>query len=156
MLELIFALIIIGAVIFIAFKILHNVAIVILIIFLVLIASFLIFGELPNLKSVPFIGKYLPSGGEAIATIKNVVNNIEILGVNRDSQGNLLVTVANTGKLEAKNFTVSVDNKPVGILNNPKDTLKSGQITVIQTDWTGNFTSVFVQAEKASDEYKIY
>lgn len=155
MLEFIFALIIIGVVVYIAFKILHNITIVLLIIFLVLFASFLIFGELPNLKSIPVIGKYLPSGGNAIATIKNVLNSIEILGVFRDSQGNLLVTVANTGKLEAKNFTVMVDNKTVGILNNPKDPLKSGQVAVIQTDWTANFTSVFVQSDKASAEYKI-
>jgi hypothetical protein len=155
MLELIFGLIIIGALVYIVFRVIHSVAIGLLIIFLAFMASYMIFGSLPDLKAVPFIGKYLPSSGEAIVKIKNVLYSIEILDVFRDSEGNLLVNVANTGKLDAKNFTVFIDNQTVGIMNNPKDPLKSGQVAVIQTNWIGNFTSVFVQTEKSSAEYRI-
>ena len=86
MLELIFGLLIFGIVIYIAFKVLHNVVMGILLILLVFVASYLILGSFPSLKSVPIIGKYLPNTGDVIATIKNILHNIEILNVARDSE----------------------------------------------------------------------
>lgn len=159
MLELIFGLIILGVVIFLAFRILHNVVIGLLIIFLVFFASYLIIGSFPDLKNVPVIGKYIPniptSGEDAIALIKDVLHNIEILSVIKDSENNLLITMANTGKMEVSNFNVFVDDKNVGIINNPKDPLKSGQITVIQTNWKGNFTKILIKTDKTSVTYEV-
>lgn len=159
MLELLFGFIILGIAIYIAFKVFHSVTIGIALVLLVFISSYLILGSFPELGKVPLIGKYLDNipriGGDAIAVIKNVLYKIEILNVARDSGNNLLVTVANTGKTDASNFKVLVDNKTAEIINNPKDPLKSGQITVIQLDWKGNFTTILVQTDKSSTKYEI-
>jgi len=156
MLEFIFGLIILGIVVFIALKVFHNITMGIVLILLVLFASYLILGSFPDLKDIPIIGQYLPklprTTGEAIATIKKISYNIEILSVERDSD-NLFITVANTGRTEVSNFTVFVDNKKAEIINNPKDPLKSGEITVIQVDWKEDFTDILIQTDKASITY---
>lgn len=158
MLELIFGLIILGIVVFIAFRVLNNITVGILLIFLVFLSSYLIMGSFPNLKDVPVIGKYLKNlqrtTGEAIAIAKDNLYNIEIFSVARDSENNLLITVANTGKKEVNGFNVFVDEKQVSIINNPEDPLKSGQITVIQVDWKETFRKVLVQTDKASDSFE--
>ena len=157
MLELLFGLVILGIVAFIAFRVLHSVTIGVVLILLVFLASYMILGGFPNLQNTPIIGKYFSgiprTSGEAIAVIKDTLYHIDILNVARDSDNNLLVTVANTGKLEATNFTVFVDNQNVKIINNPKSSLNSGEITIMQLDWKKDFKTISVQTDKYSDTY---
>ena len=157
MLELIFGLVILGIAIFIAFKLLRSVAIGVALVLLVFLASYLIMGSFPDLQKTPVIGKYLSgiprTTGEAIGVIKDTLYSIEILSVSRDSDNNLLITVANTGKMDVTDFNVFVDNIKVSILNNPKTLLKSGEVTIIQVDWKGDFDSISVQTDKNSDTY---
>jgi hypothetical protein len=159
MFELLFGLIIISVVIYIAFRVFQNIAVGIILVLLVLFASYLILGSLPDLTVVPVIGGYLSkfpkTTGESIATIKNVLYNLDIISLSRDSDSNLLITIANTGKVEASKFTVFVDNNTVDIINNPKDPLKSGEVTIIQTNWQGEFKDVLVQSEKTNATYTI-
>jgi hypothetical protein len=159
MLELLFGLIIISVVIYIAFRIFQNVAVGIVLVLLVLFASYLILGSLPDITVVPVIGGYLSkfpkTTGDSIATIKNVLYNLDIISLSRDSENNLLITIANTGKIETSKFTVFIDNTTVDIINAPKDPLKSGEVTIIQTNWKGDFKDVLVQTEKVNATYAI-
>jgi hypothetical protein len=158
MIELIFGILILGAVVFIAFKVLHNVVIGIALILLIFMSSYLILGSVPNLKSVPLIGNFLPSvpntSGDAVAAIKNILHNVEILSVTRDSQNNLLVTVSNTGKGEVSNFKFFVDNSSTKILNNPRDPLKSGDVTVFQLHWKVNYVNIILNSDQVNATYE--
>jgi hypothetical protein len=156
-LQLIFGLIILAIAVFIFLRTLGNILTGVILIALVFIASYFIIGSLPNLQSIPVIGQYLPkiptSAGEAIAYIKDIFYNIDILGTSRDSNNNLLVTVANTGRLDVSNITVIVDSQQAGILNNPKDPLKSKEVTVIQTNWNKDFQQLVVKTNQATVTY---
>lgn len=141
-------------VIYIGFKILKNVLLGIVLIVLVAIASFLILGYVPSPRDIPIIGQFFPSipttpEGVVIA-IKDILHNINIVDVNRDSQNNLLIAVANTGKQSVSGLKVFVDNQTAGILNSIKDPLGSGEVTIIQTNWKGNFTSILIQTNEAN------
>jgi hypothetical protein len=159
MLELLFGLIILGIVVFIAFRVIHSVAIGLALILLVFVASYLILGGFPDLGDTPLIGKYLSriprTSGDAIAVIKDTLYNIEILNVARDSDDNLLVTVANRGRMEARNFNFFVDNQTVSIINSPKSSLKSGEIAVMQLGWKKDFKTVSVQTDQASNTFTL-
>jgi hypothetical protein len=158
-LGLIFGVIILGIVIFIALRVFQSLAIGILLIALVFFASYLILGSFPDLKSIPIIGKFLPNlswtTGDAIAIIKRSFYSIDIIGTSRDSENNLLINLANTGVKEVSGFKVFVDNQSVGIINNPLDSLKSRQTTTIQVGWKGNFTGILVQANQTNATYNI-
>ena len=153
-------------VVYISLKVLQNVVVGVVLIALVLFASYLIFGSIPSLKDIPIIGSYLEgfiskyfppkipsSTGEIIAIVKNVLYKIEILSVERDSNSNLLITVVNTGKLEVSGFKVFVDGKEAKILNEPKDPLKSKEVTVLQVDWKANYSKILVKTLQASVNY---
>jgi hypothetical protein len=136
---------------------LKNIIVGVILIALVLIASFLIFGSLPNLREIPFIGQFLPSIStpqDIILAIKNILYNIEIVDVSRDSQNNLLIAIANTGKLEVSQIKVFVDNQTVSIINSPKDPLKSGEITLIQTNWNQSFSEILIQTKQVNATYR--
>jgi hypothetical protein len=156
-LPLIFGLIIIAIVVFVFLRIIGHIALGAVLILLVFVASYLIIGSLPDLQVIPIIGPYLPklptSTGEAIAYIRDVFYNIDILSASRDSENNLLIAVANTGRNDVSNFTVFINNQSVIILNEPKDPLKSKEVTVIQTNWKANFTTILVNTNQASATY---
>ncbi|MGC8812146.1 MAG: hypothetical protein ACP5O8_00985 [Candidatus Aenigmatarchaeota archaeon] len=157
MLPLMFGILILLVAVYVGIKILKNIIVGALLIFLVLVASFLIFGSLPNLKEIPFIGQFLPSVSnpqDIILAIKNILYSIEIVDVSKDSSNNLLIAVANTGKLEVSQIRVFVDNQTTKILNSPKDPLKSGEITLIQTDWNKTFSEILVQTKQVNATYK--
>lgn len=147
-------IILLAIIVYVVLKILKNLVLAFVLIALVFIASFFIFGSLPDLKTIPYIGQFIPklpsTTGEAIAVIKNVFYSVEILSTSRDSQNDLLVTVANTGKLDASNFKIFVDGQQVSIINDPTDPLKSGKTTVIQTDWNKDFSYLLVQTKNAN------
>jgi hypothetical protein len=157
MLPLIFGILILLIAVYIGIKILKNIIVGVILIALVLIASFLIFGSLPNLREIPFIGQFLPSIStpqDIILAIKNILYNIEIVDVSRDSQNNLLIAIANTGKLEVSQIKVFVDNQTVSIINSPKDPLKSGEITLIQTNWNQSFSEILIQTKQVNATYR--
>jgi hypothetical protein len=153
-LPLIFGIIILVIVVYIGIRIFKNMIVGILLIVLVLIASFLIIGSFPDLQSIPLVGKYLPkipsTSGEAIRAIKNIFYSMEIVSITRDNQNNLLITVANTGRLSLSNFQVFVDGDAVSIANRPKDPLKPGETTVLQVDWRGSFNKILVQTDQTN------
>ena len=158
MLPLIFGIIILVIVVFVALRMLENVVVGAVLIGLVFFASFLIFGSWPNLKSLPIVGQYIPelpsTTGEVITIIKNVFYSIDIISVTKDNSGNLLVAVANTGKMSVSDLKVLVNGQKVGITNSPKDPLNSGESTIIETDWNSDFTTVAVQTNEASSTFK--
>jgi len=155
--SIIIGIIILAIVIFVAIRIVKNVLIGVALIALVLLASFLVLGSVPSLRSVPIIGPRLPrvpsSLGEVIAVIKKIFYEIEILDVSRDSKNQILITIKNTGKLEASNFSVFIDNKTTKIINKPKDPLKSGQMTTIQTDWKKDYSEILIQSLRVNATY---
>jgi len=159
MIPIIIGIILLVIAVYVGFKILKNVIVGAILIGLVILASLLIFGSIPNLRDIPIIGGLFPSipttPGEILVSIRNIIYNIEILGVNRDAQNNLLVTVVNTGKLEVSGLNVSVDNQTVRIINTPKDPLKSGEVTIIQTDWNRSFTEVWVRTKQVNATYAV-
>ncbi|MEM7821343.1 MAG: hypothetical protein QXX38_00815 [Candidatus Aenigmatarchaeota archaeon] len=120
-------------------------------------SSFLIFGSIQDLRNIPIIGKVFPkiptSTGEAIGMIKDVFYNLEILGVERSHEGNVLITVANTGKLSVSGFEIFVENTKVKIINNPKDPLPSKETTVIEVDWKKDFSKIVVNTRETRCEY---
>ncbi len=151
-LEWVFGIILLAIVVFIAMRIVGSVAVGIMLIGLIFIASYLILGTVPSLKSVPIVGQFLPefpTTGEAIAIVRNVFFNLDIIGTSADANGNLLITVANTGKLDVSGFKVFVNNQTASILNQPKDPLKSKETTIIQTGWKGEFNSIIVETKQA-------
>lgn len=156
-LPLIFGIIILAIVIFVFLRVLGNILVGAILIFLVLIASYLIIGSLPDLQAAPIIGEYLPkfptSVKEAIGYIKDIFYNIDILSVTRDSEENLLIVVANTGRLDVSNFTVFIDLQQTKILNKPKDPLKPKEVTVIQIDWKESFKQILVKTDQANATY---
>lgn len=111
-------------------------------------------GSFPDLKTVPVIGQFIPEipTGDAIAVIKDTLHSIDILGFSKASNGNLLVTVANTGQFEVSNFTAYVDGRQVEILNN-KDTLQTKEVVTFELDWKGNFEKIKIKTGQAEDEY---
>lgn len=152
-LSLIFGIIILAIVVYIGIRIFSNIVMGIVLIALVLIASFLILGSLPNLQEIPIVGKYLPkiptTTGDVILAIKNLFYSIEIVNVDRDYKGNLLITVANTGRMSVSNFKVFVDGVNAEITNSPKEPLGSGEITVIQVEWSKDFNQIRIEAGEA-------
>ena len=159
MIPIIIGIILLVIAVYVGFKILKNIIVGAILIGLVILASFLIFGSIPDLRAIPIIGGLFPSipttPGEILVSIRNIVYNIEILGANRDAQNNLLVTVVNTGKLEVSELKLFVDNQTVNIINIPKDPLKSGEVTIIQSDWNKSFTEVLVQTDQANATYTV-
>lgn len=156
---IIIGILILAVVIFVAIRIVKNVIIGIALIGLVLLASFLIVGSIPSLRSIPIIGPALPrvptSLTEVVSIIRRIFYEIKILGVSRDSENRVLITIKNTGRLKASNFSVFVDNKTAKIINKPNDPLNSGEMTTIQTDWEKDYSEILVQSLRANATYEI-
>ena len=151
---IIVGILILAIVVYIALKVLKNIVIGVALIALVLVASFIIFGSFPSLSDVPFLGQFLPqtptTPGEAIIALRDVLYHLDIVGYSRDSQNSLLVAVMNTGKASLTGMKVYVDNATVGILNPVAQTLPSKDAEIIQTNWTGPFSSIFVMTDQAN------
>ena len=156
LLPAIFALILLIIVVFIGLRILGNFVTGLAMVVLVMMASFILAGSLPDLQALPIIGQYvpsLPSATEAIGVIKNVFYNLDILGTSRDAGDNLIVIVANTGKLDISGLNVSVDNQIVQVINPVNYPLKSKQVAALQTNWHEGFSGIVVSGEKARATY---
>lgn len=157
MITAIIGIIILAIIVFTAIKIVKNILVALLMVGVILVASSLILGSIPNARSIPVIGGILPkipnSFSEAISAIKKFFYNIDIVDVSRDSYNNLLITVKNTGRMQVSNFTVHVDDEKVNIINEPKDPLKSGKTTVIQTNFNEDFSEIVVQTLQVNVTY---
>jgi hypothetical protein len=156
MVAIIIGLLILAIIVYTMIKIVKNLIVGLVLIFFALIAGYLILGSIPSIRSIPIIGPLLPqtpSSFDIITYIKGIFQNVEISDVSRDAENNLLITVVNPGKLGVSNFTVFVDDNKVNIINKPRDLLKSGQTTVIQTDWNKDFTKILVQTSKLNATY---
>lgn len=150
-LEVIFGILILAVVAFVAFRVVHSIALGILLIGLVFLASYLLVGSFPDSQSIPVIGqffKFIPSFTGSLANIGNSLFKIDIVGTARDSQNNLIVFVGNNGVFDLSGFRVLIDNKTVDIKNEPRDPLKSGEQTSIQTNWRSDFTSLVVESNQ--------
>jgi hypothetical protein len=134
----------------VSLKIFKNVLLGIVLVAAVVFASFLIFGSLPDIRTIPIIGSFIPD----LSGILGSLYKIEIIAVSKDAQGNLLITVSNTGKLDVTGFKSSVDGQSARITNSPKDPLKPGETTVIQSEWTKEYSEIKVETEQTSVVYK--
>jgi len=156
---IIIGILILAVVIFVAIRIVKDIVIGIALIGLILLASFLIVGSIPSLRSVPIIGPALPkiptSLTEVVSIIKRIFYEIKIIDVSRDSENQVLITIKNTGRFKVSNFSVFVDDTLTKIINKPKDPLNSGEITTIQTDWKNNFNRILVQSSKVNATYTV-
>jgi len=157
-LPLIFGIIILVIVAFVALRMLENVVLGAVLIGLTLFASYLILGSWPDLRALPIVGRFIPelpsSTGEFITIIKNIFYSIDIVTVTRDTSGNLLIAVANTGRLSVSGLKVLVNGQEVEITNSPKDPLNSGESTIIETNWNKEFKEVTVKTKEASSTFK--
>ena len=159
-LPMIFGILILVVVVYVAMRVLGNLVWGLLLIGMVFVASFFILGSFPNLKDIPIIGQWLPdlSGlplttGGMVNVIQSEFFNLTITNHSYSESGNLLVEVANAGRFDLGNFTVFVDGQPAGILNGPKDPLKSGESTTIEVDWQGSFGRVAVKTAETVANY---
>jgi hypothetical protein len=164
MINLIIGVVLLIFAIFLVIRIFKSIIEGIILIAMVVLACYFIFGSLPSIGNIPFIGgliqKFIPkfptSIEEVIVKIKGVAYSLDILSVSRDSENNLLITVINTGKLDLSEFKVYVDNKRVEILNEQKQPLKSGKALVLQVNWKEDFSKIEVQTkEGAKKEYSV-
>lgn len=159
-LGMIFSILILVVALYISMRVLGNVFYGLLLIGLIFIASFLLLGSFPNLKEVPIIGRWLPdfSGfpkttGEAINIIRNVFYKLDVIGISKTRENNVLVIVANRGKMELTDFSVEVDRQEAAIINSPKDPLKSGEATAIELYWTAGFQNITVKTKETAASY---
>ena len=152
-LEFFFGVALLVVVVYIIFRIIGNISLGVLLALLVFLASYLLLGSFPKLGDLPVIGAFVPTTGKAIAVIKDFAYSIDIIGVSAGSNGNLLVTIANTGQLEVSNFTAYVDEKNVDILNK-KDSLKSGDVVVFELDWKEDFKRVSIKSDQIEAIYE--
>ena len=148
-----FGIALLVVVVYIIFRIMGNIALGALLVLGVFLASYLLLGSFPSLADIPVIGNFIPTTGKAIAVIKNFAYSMDIIGVSTSSDNNLLVTVANTGKLDISNFTAYVNDKQVDILNN-KDSLKSGDVVVFELDWKEDFKGISIKSDHIEAVYE--
>lgn len=162
MLQTIVGILLLAVAVVFLLRLLKNFLEAVLVIGLILLASYFLFGSLPSLKSIPLIGPWLekiipsvPTSIEGIILkVKNIAYSIKIMGISRDSEGNLLVIVSNDGKMKVSGFKAYVDNKEVAILNEVKE-LDSGETVALQLDWKEDFSKVEVEtSEGAKDVFR--
>jgi len=157
MLPTIIGFIILIIVVFTIMRLVKNVLIGVALIIFTLLAAYLLLGFVPSIRSIPIIGTLLPEVPTSltgmISWIMKFFQNIDIIEVSRDSKNNLLITVENTGRFELSNFTVYVDDNEISMINKPRDPLKSGEITTIQTNWKKDFSDILVQTSRVNATY---
>jgi len=138
---------------YLGFKILTGLIKTLALLFLLILVVLVIF-QIEPLRSAPIVRKLIPSLPSSpfkfLEIVRNFLWKLEIESVERDSEGNLLINVKNSGKLTLSNFSVFVDGELVKIKNRPKDPLKPGEETVIQVEWSGEFSQILVKCEETT------
>lgn len=149
--------IILAVAVWTAFRMFHNLLKGGLLILLAVIATSLVIGGTPELGSLPVVGPVFPQGNlnssEIIIAVKGFAWGLKVLSVDRAGNGDMLLAVANTGQLDLSGYKVFVQNQQVPIVNLPKEPLKKGETTVIETGQfaAGNLT-IRVESGYAKDE----
>lgn len=140
-------------------KVLKNLILGVIAIFVLLLAYTFIFGSSPEVCTMPVIEKIISpicnfssNPSEIIISVKKVFYSVDAITTSRDNQNNLLVVVSNTGKFDESGFEVFVDNSTVKITNKPNDPLKSGETTVIHTNFNSSCSTVFVKTNQTSSK----
>jgi len=151
-LEFFFGIALLVIVAYVIFRVIGNVALGTILVLIVFLASYLLLGSFPRLSDMPIIGKFIPTTGKTIAVIKDLAYSMDIIGVSTNSDGNLLVTIVNTGQLELSNFTAYVDGQQVEILNN-KGSLKSGNVIVFELNRKDDFERIVIRSSQTEAIY---
>lgn len=152
-LEFFFGVALLIVVVYVISRIIGNITLGAFLVLIVFLASYLLLGSFPKLGDMPIIGGFIPTTGKAIAVVKDFAYSMDIIGVSSSSDGNLLVTLANTGRLELSNFTAYVNGVNATILNN-KDSLSSGNVIVFELDWKSDFSQVIIKSDKTEASYE--
>ncbi len=151
--EFLFGIALLSIIAYIVSRIIGNITLGALLVLAVFLISYLLVGSFPKFGDIPVIGRFIPKTGEAIAVIKDFAYSMDVIGISRSSEGNLLVTVVNTGKSELSNFTAYVDGYSADILNN-KDSLESGNVIVFELSWKGDFKRIEVKSNQTEAVYE--
>ena len=152
-LEFFFGIALLAVVMYIVFRIVGNIALGALLVLIVFLASYLLVGSFPSFGDIPVIGNFIPTTGKSIAVIKDFAYSMDVIGISTSSNGNLLVTVANTGQLELSNFTAYVDEQKVDILNS-RDSLKSGDVVVFELNFKEDFGRILIKSDQTEAAYE--
>lgn len=131
-------LIILIIVFFTIIKIVGNIIRGFILIGLTLLASFLIFGSLPNFTDLPIISEFF---------------KLSIIGISRDVENNLLVIVTNRGLSKISDFKFFVNGNETLILNGI-DSLSGRETNVFQLDWNKEFDNINIQTSSGNFSYK--
>jgi len=137
-LQAVFGIIILVILIFTSIKIIGSLFKGLLLIGLTLLASYLIFGSLPSLSSIPFSGSF---------------NKLKIVGVSRDTNNSLLVAVNNVGFSETKISKVLVNNQEVQIINGIEK-IDPHKTDILQVNWNQDFNTIEIQSSVGKATYK--
>jgi hypothetical protein len=155
----IFGIVLFAVAFYFILKVLKNIILGAMAIFVLLLAYTFIFGSTPEVCTMPMIGKIISPicnftyNTTAISTaVKKVFYGIDIIATSRDNQNNLLVVVSNTGTFDQANIQVFVDNSTVKMTNKFKDPLKPGETTVIHTNFNSSCSTVFVKTNQTSSK----
>jgi len=151
----VFGILLFAVALYFILKILKNLVLGVMAIFVLLLAYTFIFGSSPEVCTMPVMGNIISplcnfsyNTTEITSAVKKVFYNIDVMATSRDDKNNLLVVVSNTGRLDQTNLQVLVDNSTVNITNNPKDPLKAGETTVIHTNFNSSCLAVVVKTNQ--------
>ncbi len=122
-------------------KVIGNIVKAAILIGLILIGSTMFIGGTPELGSLPVVGGFFPqvdlSAGGIISLAKGVAWSVDIIGVGQDSEGTLVVALANTGQFDISDLTIEVNGESVEVTNSPDFPLAKGEVAFVDTDFTG-------------------
>ncbi|MEM5801191.1 MAG: hypothetical protein QW474_01555 [Candidatus Aenigmatarchaeota archaeon] len=122
--------------VFLAFKVIGNLFKTFLVVFILIIGFYLIFGYVPFSDKINLKGFF----------------SLSIDDFGRDKDQNLLLVVKNKWFFEAKNLSVFVDENNVNITNNIK-TIGGRKSAILQTDWREDFKNIKIESSIGIAEY---
>lgn len=151
----IFGILLFAVALYFILKILKNLVLGVVAIFVLLLAYTFVFGSTPEVCTMPVIGNIISpvcnfsyNTTDITSAVKKVFYGIDIVTTSRDDKNNLLVVVSNTGRLDETNLQVFVDNSTVNITSQIEEPLKAGETVVIHTDFNSNCSTIFVKTNQ--------
>jgi len=146
---------------YVAFKLIKSIVKIAVVFLLVLVGAYLLFGGMPPL-SMPSLGGDSVSVPEdsrvkdIIVAAKDIAWGIEILAAEHDSDGTLLIAVANTGQFEISGIQVWVNGEEVAVTNSPPGALEKGETAILDTNYMARGqATIKVVAGQAEDEITV-
>jgi len=126
---------------------------------LALVASGLIIGGTPELGGLPFVGSFLGTEsvakgipGTIIDKAEGLAWDLKIIGAQKDSAGNLLVIVQNTGQLGLDKFSMKANNRTIVILSGPEKLGKGETAALISGYKPAGAVKIELEAGQAKAE----